>query len=370
MSERIKVLILCTNSDEAGAPIHVETVVSALQNSVEFCAVFGEDGPVADRLRLKSIDVRVVSELRSKINPPKDFRAIMRISQIVREFRPNLIHAHSSKAGMLARIIAVRFSIACLYTVHGWGWRGLGKLSAGAVYLIEKVLSYAPKCHYAFVAEAVAKQGVEVLGLTSARGTVIYNGVQDVGFFPQANSATLTVFMPARVSSAKDHESLVRAFDLISCEAKLILCGAGTDDPTFVEQLKKWAPKRYEAIEVLGQRSDVPVLLHTVDIFVLISKFEALPLSIIEAMSAGKAILATNVGGVSELLREGETGLLVEVDDVEGIVLGLKKLLSEASLRANLGRNARHEYLARFTCEKMAQELLNFYMRLGPNAKY
>lgn len=358
--DRIRILILSTNSDEAGAPIHVESVIRALGAGIDFLAVFGEEGPVSLRLAAMGVKVAVVSSMRSRIDPIRDFRSFRAISGLVREFRPHLVHAHSSKAGMLGRLIGLRHQIPTIYTVHGWGWRGLGFGAAIAVRLVERALKAVPYSTYIYVSRSVADEAEAVLKIPRSRGTVVHNGVGEVGS-AIGSGGVPTIVMAARISTAKDHESLVRAFEDLGRPSRLVLCGTGTDELEFAKKIRIWAPHRFADVMGLGQRSDMHEILKRADIFALISNFEALPLSIIEAMSAGLPVVATDVGGIPELIEDRENGLLVDKGNVDQIRAALTTLL-DADERVRLGRNARSTYFSGFTIERMAEKLLGIYL--------
>ena len=112
-NKRPTVLILSTNSDEAGAPIHVHSIIASLHSHVDFVAIFGEDGVIADKVRSLNVTVLIVPEMRSAINIALDITAFRSISKYVEIYKPDLIHAHSSKAGMLGRIIALKYG--CIF---------------------------------------------------------------------------------------------------------------------------------------------------------------------------------------------------------------------------------------------------------------
>lgn len=362
----IKVMIICTNADQAGAPIHVETLVSGLMDKVDYSVVFGEAGPVYERLSAKGVKVAVIPQLRSKLNPYLDIIAIIKLLKLIKCSKPDLLHAHSSKAGMLARIGTLLTSIPCVYTVHGWGWRGLGAISSFIVCLIEKVLSKTPRSRFIYVARDVANDAQRKLKIPDENGCVIYNGTRDIGVTRTSSSHRFRIIMLARVSAAKDHESLVRAFDAVECDAELILCGAGTNEHAFLKKLHIWAPHARARIRALGERSDVAELLHNSDAFVLASHFEALPISIIEAMSAGLPIIATNVGGVAELISDGHSGCLVERGNVDQIVCALKRILQH-DFASKIGSNARKSYESNFTSALMLNRTYDVYCRAARN---
>ena len=357
-----KVLVLSTNSDEAGAPTHVFTVISSLMHQVDFVAIFGEEGPVAEKVRNLGIPVEIVPEMKSAMNLSLDLSAFSSICSHIKKYKPNLIHAHSSKAGMLGRIAALKYKLPCIYTVHGWGWRGLSLSKRAIVLSIEKALSFIPRTSLVYVSRSVEREARSILSLSPKKGTVIHNGVPDFlrNFKSTSANTPLKIMMPARVSSAKDHISLLKAFEQIKFPSQLYLCGGGTNEPGFMKMAQEIAPRRCKDIFFLGSRSDIPVLLNKIDIFVLISNFEALPISIIEAMSAAKAIIATDVGGVRELIDEGLNGLCVQKNNHGDILIALNKF-TDLSFRKKCGDEARKKYVSNFTVNTMASKIYERY---------
>ena len=355
-------MILSTNSDEAGAPVHVYSVISSLIQKVNFIAIFGEEGPIAEKVRKLGVTVEIVPEMKSTMNISLDFSAFCSISNCVKKYQPDLIHAHSSKAGMLGRMISFQYKLPCIYTVHGWGWRGLGFIKGAIVFLIEKIFSFIPRVSLIYVSKSVEKEARAKLLIPQKRGLVIHNGVADLfrGQERSFDSAPLRILMPARVSPAKDHITLIKAFEEIKFSSQLLLCGAGTESIQFIESAIQAAPKRSKDILFLGARSDVPELLFNSDIFVLTSNFEALPISIIEAMSAGKAIIASDVGGVKELIDNGLNGFCVEKGNVANVVEALNSF-ADASFRKICGVEARKKYLINFTLDIMAEKIFSHY---------
>ena len=349
----MKILVVSTNADEAGAPRHVETVVNGLGSIFQFILVFGEDGPVSERLRKSGHQVFIVKEMRTKINPLMDLVALFKINRIVGMHKPDIIHCHSAKAGMLGRIVAFLNKRKWIYTVHGWGWRGVSHATRRAIIFIERWLSKLPRGYYIFVAKAVFVDATEIIGLHNDRGLIIYNGVPEMNASHPSTDAPLTILMPARVSSAKDHKTMLAAFERLSLrDSRLLLCGAGTESHDFISMARKIAPNAFERISFIGQHSDIEKVYSRCHVVALISKFEALPISIIEAMSCEKAIIASDVGGVYELLTDGYDGILVRPEGVDEIVDALHKYMDER-VRHEFGRNAKATYKQKFTDNAM-----------------
>lgn len=362
---KINILIISTNADEAGAPKHVETIANGLQDDFQFILIFGENGPVTERLKGRGYIVHVVHEMRTAISPINDLIALIKILFITAKYKPDIIHCHSAKAGMLGRLSAFICGKKWIYTVHGWGWRGASRLTKALIICIELVLSKLPRGFYLFVAKDVQADGLNTLRLCPHRGTVIYNGVPSIDVALPNFSQPLNVMMPARVSSAKDHQSLILAFENINDpNMRLLLCGTGTDLDEFKKFAKALAPTTHHLISFLGQRSDIYNVYAQSHIVALISNFEALPLSIIESMSCSRSIIATNVGGVPELISSDLNGILVRSNCIKDITSALTRLKDER-LRAKLGSRARIAYEEKFTEKAMLRSIAHTYQKIA-----
>lgn len=363
----MKILILSTNADEAGAPRHVEIVVNGLICNHDFILVFGDSGPVYERSLRRGYKSYVVKEMRTSINPVKDLIALYKILKIIRMHDPDVIHCHSAKAGMLGRFCAFFQNKKWVYTVHGWGWRGLSGFARWLIVGIERLLAFVPNGKYIFVAKAVVDDAIQVLKIHRNKGSLIYNGVPMIQIHESRKDNFLTILMPARVSSAKDHAALLRAFEKFEDkESRLLLCGEGTNSRNFIAEAQLLAPNSFSRISFLGQQSNMENIYSQCDIVALISKFEALPLSIIEGMSCGKAILATDVGGVAELIVDGQNGLLVSSNDVDRIIFGLNRLRDKA-YRMKLGFAARSKYFETYTEKSMLEKIEKIYTEANKN---
>jgi glycosyltransferase involved in cell wall biosynthesis len=360
----MKILVISTNADEAGAPRHVETVVNGLESEFDFVLIFGEKGPVSDRLKLRGHVVHIISEMRTAINPIRDLIALYKITKIIIKYKPDLVHCHSAKAGMLGRISSFLVGRKWLYTVHGWGWRGVSNFTKKLVIFIEIVLSKLPHGFYIFVARDVMNEAFHVLKIQRQNGTVVYNGVAAVNADRPSAKSPLIIMMPARVSSAKDHQSLISAFELLNDrDMRLLLCGAGTDTPEFIESTKSIAANTFDLISFLGQRSDIRNVYADSHIILLVSNCDALPLSIIEAMSCSRAVIATNVGGIPELITDGANGFLVRPKCVSDIVQAIKRCKDER-LRVAIGDQAKIAYEELFTESVMLKSISKIYRTL------
>lgn len=354
VASRKRVMFICTNADEAGAPRYVENLCGMCLDSYDVLCIFGEDGPVVKRLRERGVAVRVVRAIRSSINPANDLWSVLTVLYYCSVWRPHVINSHSSKAGMIGRIVSILIACKSVYTVHGWGWRGLGVLGRRLTIVAEWFFARLPHGKYIFVSDSVAKEGKQLLGIGNNRSCVIYSGVPDlVGeFYRRPETNRIRLLMAARVCDAKDHVSLIKAFETLSPEFELWLCGSGTDQEIFRDLTRVAAPTRWMDIKYIGQTSQIEEYYQMCDVFVLSSKYEALPISIIEAMSFGLPVVSSGVGGVSELIEDGVSGYL----SLSGDYLDLAEKISRLRLykdRIAMGLSGRLRYQYIFTNTKM-----------------
>lgn len=358
---RQKILIASTNADWAGAPIHVLALVTALQASFEVFVVFGEEGPVRQALLSQGVRSTVLPTLRSSINPIRDLRCLLAFLKIVRTERPDLLHAHSSKAGMIARLAAFLHRLPCLYTVHGWGF-GAGRtaIQSALVYGVERVFSHIPGTAYLFVSNADRQVGIDKLKLSPNRCLTLHNGMPDHGCRAQVEGSTRAI-MAARACHQKDHDLLLRSFQACRSPFTLVLVGEGTDSPAFHARVLAAAPTKHAQVDCRGLSDQVPQLLAQAGIFVLCSLYEGLPLSIIEAMCAGLPIVASDVGGVRELVDDGVNGFLVPAGNQLALSDCLDRLQSDTALRVRMGQASRARYLSGFGVAHMAAAVADRY---------
>lgn len=355
-----KILIVSTNADLSGAPLHVRDLVLGIKDSFNrVVVVFGADGVVNDALKKAGVETYIVQSIKSDFNVLNDLISMFHIARIVRRVKPNIIHAHSTKAGMVARIVGWLMRVPVLYTVHGWGF-GLGRRRFVSLFVrgIELILRNFTS-HYIAVSGADASIGVDQLSIARERITTIYNGVHDTSFFSSPGGANVLV-MVARDDHQKDYDTFFRSAACLVGESFEVWCvGRDTDNDEFKARARDLAPD--VNFVFWGVRSDVDSLLSRAGVFVLTSRFEGLPISIIEAFRAGLPVVATSVGGVPEMISNGVNGYLVGVGDIGQVSNSLRELLNNPTLRRKMGEAARKEYLMRFDGKVMLNKTLEVY---------
>lgn len=360
----MRVLYIITKANEiGGAQIHLRDLAIRLSSEGHFVDVIvGETGLLVEQLKMSGINVHILSNIVREISPFKDIRAVFQIRALIKKIAPDIIGLHSSKAGILGRIAAWGLNIPVVFTVHGWAFANGVKENRRKIYiLIEKFL--APLVDKIItVSEQDKKLALKYGVASSDKQVVIHNGMPDLGLKAKIKNGddTISIISVARFSDQKDHETLLEAMSKItSINWKLLLIGKGPNENLIRNKVKDL--KLNSRVSFLGERDDVAKLLHESDVFVLSTNWEGLPLSIIEAMRSSLPVIATDVGGVSELIENGCSGYLVPHKDADELRRKIQYVLSNSELRLEVGQQARARYSEKFTFDKMYQSTIALY---------
>jgi glycosyltransferase involved in cell wall biosynthesis len=357
-----RIVILTTNADLAGAPIHVRDVSLALhKDGIELTVIFGQSGTIVDQLVAAGIRTIVLPNMRSNFNIWQDIRTLRILTKLIKELQPHIVHLHSSKAGMLGRAACVITRTACVYTIHGWGFGpGRKKIISFCVFLVERFfVKFTP--HFIAVCSDDREIGLEKLSIRSDKITVIHNGICKSASNLAKPSHSNIIVMVARDDYQKDYATLLKACNDLQIE--LWCVGRGTDTEDFRKKAELLAPKILTKIRFFGVQQNIPNLLSKAAVFVLASRHEGLPISIIEAMQAGLPVIATDVGGVSELVTD-EVGFTFESENANQLRERLIYVMSKPQLRDQLGLSAHQRYLEFFSAEVMMKKIYEVYRKL------
>jgi glycosyltransferase involved in cell wall biosynthesis len=376
----VRIAYLVTRADPiGGAQIHVRDLAAAMQARGHPCVVIlGGGGPLIDDLHAQEIPAVVLRHLTVPIHPLRDVRALGEIRAALREFRPDLIAAHSSKAGILGRVAGRTLRVPVVLTAHGWSFTpGIPAVSAALYRRIER-LAGPLASRIITVSEFDRRLALEARISSPERVVTVYNGMPDVTRDLRADPGTAPVrlIMVARFGAQKDHATLLQALAGLRDRAwELDLVGEGPlrgETEALVAQLGVT-----DRVRFLGQRMDVDRLLARAQASLLVSNWEGFPLSILEAMRAGLPVVASAVGGVTESVKDGETGYLIPRGGVEVLRERMGRLLDSADLRRQLGAAGRARFEQEFTLEQTVARTLAVYEdvlaeragRTGPHAE-
>lgn len=358
----LHVLLVITKGEIGGAQTHVLELCRALHRQVVFSAVIGTAPGSFLQQALQDMGVRTtcLPALRNALNPLQLLASVRALLAHLDTQAPDLIHAHSAVAGVVARLAGKWRRIPVVYTVHGFGFKPQApapvRLNA---WLAEAVLA-------AWTTRMVCVSSHEKtlaarLPMDPARVSVIPNALGDVDWrCRHDDDAPASLVMVARMAPPKRHDLLLQALARMAADGQqpgVQLLGDGPLRPVLQQQA---AALGLSHVHFCGDVHNVAEQLAGHPVFVLMSDHEGLPMSLIEAMRAGMAIVASRLPGVEELLVDGESALLVANDPAE-LSQCLQRLLQDAPLRRRLGQAARQRYERHHTPEAMAARVLEVY---------
>ena len=341
---RARVFVLVTLGEVGGAQGYVASLLPALAG--EYDVIVGAHGGAFVREAAEGSGVEFVhlEHLRRPISPLRDLRGFAELYRVLRRHRPGLLHASSSKAGVIGRLAAVAARVPVrIFTVHGWAFSAHSGAAAALYRWADKIAGRATTATIC-VSQRERADGVRARTCRADRTVVIPNAV-DVDAYPQAplERDVPRLISVGRLAAPKDWPTLLSALTKLDPEAfaELVIVGDGPDRDRVEGELARSSLGR---VRLLGERDDVPSLLSNADVFVLASRSEGLPLSVVEAMAAGLPVVASDVGGLRELVRDGETGMLVPSRDPAALADALQPLLADRELRRRLGSAGRDEH--------------------------
>jgi glycosyltransferase involved in cell wall biosynthesis len=303
------------------------------------------------------------------------FEVLRKLDALFRQYRPAVVHTHLLALNYAYPLMIRYRTPARLYTVHNLAEKDLGLRAAPIVralafrYRFGKVVPVA-------IAEEVRASIQRLYGYPDP--PLIPNGIPTDEYAPdpdtraqwrQAHSiephATVLTHI-GRFAVQKNHRLLIEAFAQVRSNAPLylLLVGGGELENAVREQVAALGLE--SRVRFLGIRADVADILRASDAFVLSSRWEGNPMSVMEAMAAGLPVVSTAVGGVPELVRDGETGLLVPSEDTGALAQAIQALVDNPARRQAMGAAARQHAVASFDIrhtvrgyEQLYEALLN-----------
>jgi glycosyltransferase involved in cell wall biosynthesis len=415
----MKILQIITLGDSiGGAQIHVLDLAMQLQaQGHDVHVLTGTVGEFNDRLTAIGIANSHEPTLTRAIHPIRDFKCFLALRRKIQAFKPDVVAAHSSKAGIVVRLVCFWLKIPNTFTIHGWSF-GLNasRLNDGIFLIVEKIMGLFT-CRIIAVAETSYKMGLHHRIVPAEKIITIHNGVRDFKENSALNSqdtdggttsrclregvdVELTneelvldladfsqntqrlvcqrltetpiwtqpkpfqMVMSARFQAPKDHETLIKALKpLKNLNWTLQLLGDGRET---LDRIKALVDECGLSDKVFfkGYVGDIDKYLKQADLCILISHSEGFPLSILEAMSLHLPIIASKVGGIGEQVIDGYNGYLINRNDVEDLTQKIKLLMNSPTLRREMGDNSRAFYEKEFKLDKMVDKTLAVYQSI------
>ena len=367
-----------------GGPAHHVTVLSANLDPDRYTTVLltGATGPGESSFEhmalARGVHPHRVPGLGPAVRPLDDLRALAALVRHVRRFRPDVVHTHTAKAGMLGRLaarIALGRRPVVVHTYHGHVLRGYFSPGVTAAYrAIERGLALLTT-RLVGVSAATVDELVALRIAPRERFAVVPIGLDltpflavrsdsaglraDLGAGPDTLVATFTgrLVPIKRVDLLIDAVAGARAQ---GADVRLVVAGDGE----LRAALEAQAAPLGDAVRFLGVRDDLPALAAGTDLAVLASDNEGTPVALVEAAAAGVPALATDVGGTGDIVRDGETGMLVPPGDVGALTAALVAAAADRAALARLGAAAREHVTARYAATRLVRDVDALYTQL------
>ena len=366
----MRIVYVITRADEiGGAQVHVRDLASAMHAAGhEVTVLAGVGGVLFDQVAERGVPFRLVSHLVRPIAPHRDLAALRELKALFRELRPDLVSTHSSKAGWLGRLAASQLRIPVIFTAHGWAFTEGPAAALRWLYARAERAAAPLADHIITVSEYDRDLALTHRVAPQQKITRIHNGIVDrtPNKRTRPDTGVPCIVMIGRFAAPKDQPILLRALgQLRGLKWRLELVGDGPRQPEAIALAE--ALGIADRVRFLGERYDVNAILADADIGVLISNWEGFPRSILETMSTGLPVVASDVGGIPEAVEEGETGFLVPRQDIRLLTDRLRLLLTNAHLRHTLGAKGRLRYEQEFQFELMFERTLALYQQILPH---
>ncbi len=359
------ILFIITQGILGGAQVHVRDLSRCLRNlGYNVHVAIGVKGPLIDELELHGIKVHLIPSLVRAISPLRDWQAYQEINYLMRNIEPDLVTTHSSKAGIIGRLVSFRNNIPNTFTAHGWAFTEGVSNNRRRLYLIVERMAARWATKIICVSEYDRKLALKYsVGLPEQLVT-IHNGIpvlEDTEVRRLDNDNKVKMIMVARFSEQKDQQLLLKVASQLNIDSNFEIDFVG--DGPLLSATEELARKLQisDKVRFLGARTDVPELLEKAHIFVLTSNWEGFPITILEAMRAGLPVITSDVGGCKEAVIDGITGYLIPRGDAETLRVRLETLIGNLELRQQMGMAGYERFIEKFTFDGMLTKTVKVY---------
>lgn len=336
----------------------------------------GPEGSLEERARRGGLDLRILQDSRRSIHPWRDWQTYRQLLRLLREIQPDLLHTHSSKAGIIGRVAAARLKLPCVHTIHGASFHvGQSALAFHAYQWLERrAARYTDR--FISVCDAMTDQYVRAGIAPRDKFVTVYSGFDVEPFLnpvraPEQVRAELgltpehvVVGKVARLFPLKGHEFLVKAAKTVveqSPNVRFLLVGDGILRPGFEAELRACGIRDRFVFTGLVPPTRVPELIHAMDVVVHTSVWEGLARVLPQGLIAGKPVVSYDIDGAKEVVIPDETGFLLPPRSIEDLAAAISALAANPELRHRLGAEGRARFTDQFRHQTMTRRIREVY---------
>ena len=326
----------------------------------------------------------IVPELVRSVHPLQDFLALRQLEKILREQKPDIVHTHSGKAGILGRLAARRAGVpVIIHTIHGPSFGNFQNAAANFIFRAAEKYAARATTHFVVVADAMKNQYLAAGIGQPEQYTKIFSGFALEPFLTAKNDLELrrklgiapgdfVIGKIARLFKLKGHDDLFAvAPELVrrNPKIKFLLVGDGEWRGRFENLAKSRGLEKNFIFAGLVPPAEVPRYVGIMDALVHLSRREGLPRALPQALAAAKPVVAYDCDGAREICLDGQTGFLVQPGDLTGLKNRLLQITNDPTLCKTFGKSGQDFVRENFAVEKMVDAIYNLYLKLAAAGK-
>jgi len=364
-----KILYVITKSNWGGAQKYVFDLATSLsKDQFDITVAVGGEGILKEKLEAGGVRVTKIHNLERNISIFKEFSVFLELFRLYKKEKPNIIHLNSSKIGGLGSLAGRLVGIEkIIFTVHGWAFNEkrnpLARLIIWGISWLTAILC----TDLIVLSEKERKQTRHFPLVQSKKIHLIANGLKPLESLTKEKAREKLglkkeeayVGTISELHKNKGLDILIKTVPALSAE--IVIIGSGEEETNLKNLAQKLGVS--EKIHFLGTVQDAGKYLSAFDVFALTSRKEGFPYVLLEAGYAGVPIVASNIGGIPEILKDEETGLLSEPENVKDVSVKIEKLLHNKNYAERLGKNAKTYVEQNFSFEKTLKLTRQVYER-------
>lgn len=339
----------------------------------------GPEGSLEQRAIDRGLDLRIIPQFERNLHPWRDWSSYRAIVRELKAYKPEIVHTHSSKAGVLGRRAAAKLGIPAVHTIHGAAFHyGQNPILHSAYKMAERVA--AKWCdHFISVSGAMTDQYVAAGVAKREKFTTIFSGMDVEPFLspPKAPADVrkelglephhIVAGKIARLFPLKGHEYLIEAAPRIleaHPDVRFLLVGDGILRQQYEQQLEQLGIRDRFVLTGLVPPARIPELINAMDIVVHTSMWEGLARVLPQGLISGKSVVSFDIDGAKDVVIPRETGYLIEPRDTDGLVQALMELANDSDKRQRFGMNGRERFTDLFRHETMTKQIREVYAKV------
>lgn len=345
----------------------------------------GPEGSLVERAEAAGIDIRIIPEMRRSLHPWRDCKSYRSLIRVLRDIQPDLVHTHSSKAGIIGRAAAAKLKIPAVHTIHGAAFHvGQNPLASKTYICAEKWA--AKRCEKLIgVCDAMAEQYINAGIAPPEKFTTVYSGMETGPFLSPPRKPEdvrrelglkpehVVIGKVARLFHLKGHEYVIEAAKTVAArcpQARFLFVGDGILRGQYEADIERAGLTDRFVFTGLVPPGQVAELIHAMDIVVHTSLWEGLARVLPQGLIAGKPVVSYDVDGAKEVVIPGETGYLLPPKSIAELSAALIELTENPALRTRLGSTGRERFADQFCDKTMVRRLREVYAEvLGQTAR-